>query len=106
MELKESCGMGLGDFNSYSESCMNDESDSRGDEVEDWQIENNLLLRNEHDDPPTFYSRRWHTTSTPDLAFVTDDLYARTTRTVLKQLGGSDHKPIKLSINLDSKPSP
>jgi hypothetical protein len=105
MELPESCGMGLGDFNSHSESWGYVESDSRGDEVEDWQIENNLLLTNEPDDPPTVYSRRWHTTSTPDLAFVTIDLCARTTRTVLKQLGGSDHKPIKLSIN-DYKPSP
>ena len=90
----------VGDFNSHSERWGYEETDRRGEEVEDWEIDNHLHLINEVDDEPTFYSRRWMTTSTPDLAFATNDLYVRTTRTVLKQLGGSDHKPIKLSIDL------
>ena len=56
------------------------------------------------EDTPTLYSRRWMTTSTPDLAFATDDLSPKLTRTVLDPLGGSDHRPVKLSINLHFKP--
>ena len=93
--------MVVGDFNSHSVRWGYEETDRRGEEVEDWEIDNHLHLTNEADDEPTFYSRRWMTTSTPDLAFATNDLYVRTTRTVLKQLGGSDHKPIKLSIDLN-----
>ena len=56
------------------------------------------------EDAPTLYSRRWMTTSTPDLAFATDDLSPKLTRTVLDLLGGSDHRSFKLSINLHFKP--
>ncbi|KAK3802135.1 hypothetical protein RRG08_050021 [Elysia crispata] len=94
----------LGDFNSRSTSWGYDDTDTRGDEVEDWQIDNNMILLNMPEDTPTFYSRRWMTTSTPDLTFATDDLSPKLTRTVLDPLGGSDHRPVKLSINLHFKP--
>ena len=99
----KSC-MVLGDFNSRSTCCGYDDTDTRGDEVEDWQIDNNMILLNMPEDTPTLYSRRWMTTSTPDLAFATDDLSPKLTRTVLDPLGGSDHRPVKLSINLHFKP--
>ena len=51
----ENC-LTVGDFNSHSISWGYEESDRRGDEVEDWQIENNLLLLNDPEDPPTFFS--------------------------------------------------
>ena len=66
--------LAVGDFNSHSTSWGYGETDRRGDEVEDWQIENNMLLLNDPEDPPTFFSRRWISTSTPDLAFATEDL--------------------------------
>ena len=78
--------------------------DARGEEVEDWQIDHQLHLLNKADDPPTFYSRRWHTTSTPDLAFATNNLQASAEQTVLDQLVGSDHRPVKLSFNLNHQP--
>jgi endonuclease/exonuclease/phosphatase family metal-dependent hydrolase len=59
----------VGDFNSHSQSWGYDHIDGRGDEVGTWQDEHNLILINDPDDQPTFYSRRWHTTSTPDLGF-------------------------------------
>ena len=73
--------------------------------MEDWQIENNMLLLNDPEDPPTFFSRRWISTSTPDLAFATEDLSRKTNRKVLSQLAGSDHRPVLLSINLQYRPS-
>ena len=99
----ESC-MVLGDFNSRSTCWGYDDTDTRGDEVEDWQIDNNMILLNMPEDTPTLYSRRWMTTSAPDLAFATADLSPKLTRTVLHPLGGSDHRPVKLSINLHFKP--
>ena len=96
----ENCPI-IGDFNNHSTSWGYDETNQRGDNVEDWQIENNLLLLNDQKDPPTFFSRRWLTTS----AFATDDLFKKTTRKVLNQLAGSDNKPELLVINLHFNPS-
>jgi len=90
----------VGDFNSHSQSWGYNHMDRRGEEVEAWQDENHLLLINNPFDCPTFYSRRWHTTSTPDLAFCTKDIHGNVKREIGKQLGGSDHRPVFLQMNL------
>ena len=100
MYPQESWCIILGDFNSHSEARGYEEADRRGEEVEDWQVDNGLVLLNDPDDPPTFFSRRWLSSSTPDLAFATNDLSRTASRTVLSQLGGSDHKPVKISLDL------
>ncbi|GFS27138.1 hypothetical protein ElyMa_005239700 [Elysia marginata] len=94
----------LGDFNSHSQSWGYDEMDHRGEEVENWQIDQNLQLLNDPEDQDTFYSRRWRT-STPDLGFATDDIAKCTARTVQDQLAGSDHRPIMLTVDLNMKRS-
>ena len=76
----------VGDFNNHSQSWGYQHMDRRGEEVENWQDENHLLLINSPSDQPTFYSRRWHTTSTPDI----DDLR-------LQDHGGSFHFSFFLS---------
>nr|KAG5693104.1 hypothetical protein BaRGS_014054 [Batillaria attramentaria] len=88
-----------GDFNSQSQSWGYNTLDKRGEEIEDWQDENHLILVNDPTDPPTFYSRRWHTTTTPDLALCTEDIHKNISRTVTAQLGGSDHRPVLLTIS-------
>ena len=95
----------VGDFNSHSTCWGYDETDRRGDEVEDWQIESNMLLLNDPEDPPTFFSRRWISTSTPDLAFATEDLSRKTSRKVQSQWTGSDHRPVLLAIKLQYRPN-
>jgi hypothetical protein len=72
--------------------------DKRGEDLEIWQDDNKLLLINKHDDKGTFYSRVWHTTTTPDVAFFSGNLEWDITRTVAKQLGGSDHRPVILTV--------
>ena len=96
IEVEENDCIIVGDFNSHSEAWGYPESDRRGEEIEEWQIDTKLLLINDPEDPPTFYSRRWLTTSTPDLALATENIARKTTREVLNQLGGSDHKPVLL----------
>ena len=81
----------MGDFYSHSQSWGYDHIDARGEEIEAWQDNNNLTLINQPYDTPTFYSRCWHTTSTPDIALCTEDLHSITMREVGDQLGGSDH---------------
>ncbi|KAK7108155.1 hypothetical protein V1264_015944 [Littorina saxatilis] len=88
-----------GDFNSHSPSWGYRQIDSKGEEVEDWMLTNQLTLLNQPDDPCTYYSRAWRTTSSPDLAIATDDVAQITTREVSSQLGGSDHKPVILNMN-------
>jgi hypothetical protein len=46
----------------------------------------------------------WHTTTTPDLALCTDDIHKTITRNVCDQLGGSDHRPVVLSITETATP--
>ena len=90
----------VGDLNSHSQSWGYQHMDRRGEEVENWQDENRLFLINSPSDQPTFYSRRWHTTSTPDIVLCTEDLHGSIRREVGEQLGGSDHRPVFLKVNL------
>ena len=66
--------------------------------MENWVTENRLILINKPEDPDTFYSRTWRTTSTPDLAIATDDVQGIAEREVSSQLGGSDHRPVIIRI--------
>ena len=59
-----------------------------------------MVLINDPDDPPTFYSRRLMATSTPDLAFASGNLANRIQRNVTTQLGGSNHRPVLLTMDL------
>jgi hypothetical protein len=65
--------------------------------VEDWQVDTKLVLLNDPDDPPSFFSRTWLKSYTPDLAFATNDLAGISSRTVLAQLGGSITAPSELA---------
>ena len=105
IEVEETNCIVVGDFNSHSEAWGYAISDRRGEEIEEWQVDTKLLLINDPEDPPTFYSRRWLTTTTPDLAFATENIARKTTREVQNQLGGSDHKPVLLSLDLNYKPT-
>ena len=104
MQLHDSKFIILGYFNSHSEAWGCEEPDKRGGEVEDWQADNGLALLNDPDDPPTFFSRRRLRSTTPDLDFATHDVSRIASRTVLAQLGGSYHKPIKISLDLQYRP--
>ena len=86
----------VGDFNSHSQSWGYDHADARGEE--DWQDDNHLILVNDVDDPPTFFHRGWRKCSTPDLAFCSEDIHRGIKREVGTQLGGSDHKPVFITM--------
>ena len=66
--------------------------------MENWITENRLNLINRPDDPDTFYSQTRRTTSTPDLAIAIDDIQRIAERQVSSQLGGSDHRPVIISM--------
>ncbi|GFR72982.1 hypothetical protein ElyMa_002126900 [Elysia marginata] len=61
-----------------------------------------LFLLNSPEDPPTFYSRSLMATSTPDLVFATEDIVFKTTRQVMDQLEGSDHRPVLLGVEMNT----
>ena len=84
----------VGDFNGHSQSWGYRDFNNTGEAIEDWMVDNQLILISHPADPLTCYSRAWQTTSTPDLAMATGDIHKLTTRTVDKQLGGSDHLPV------------
>ena len=88
----------VGDSNSHSPSWGYPSINAKGEEVEQWIASNRLVLINTPTDPPTFYSRVWKTTSTPDIAIATDNIQKIAKREVSEQLGGSDHKPVILTL--------
>ena len=88
----------VGDFNSHSPSWGYPRINAKGEEVEHWIVSNRLVLINTPTDPPTFYSRVWKTTSTPDIAIATDNIQKIAKREVSEQLGGSNHKPVILTL--------
>ena len=102
IQTEDSRFIAVSDFNSHSQSWGYDHLDRRREEVENWQHDNQLLLVNTPRDIHTFYSRRWHTSSTPDLAFCTDDLHGSTGREVGEELGGSDRRPVFLAIKREA----
>ena len=63
-----------GDFNSHSPSWGYEQLNNKEEKVENWITVNRLILINKPDDPDTFYSRTWRTTSALDLAIATDDI--------------------------------
>ena len=92
-----------GDFNSHSPNWGYGQLNGKG-EVENWITENRLILINKPDDPETFYSRTWRTTSTPDLAIATDDIQGIAEREVSSQLEGNDHRPVIINIKGQTQP--
>jgi len=93
----------VGDYNSHSPSWGYGDLDSKGEEVEQWMAENQLVLINQPDDEPTFFSRAWTSTSSPDLAIATENIHKNTVRELCPQLGGSHHKPVILTIRQTRK---
>ena len=87
----------VGDFNSHATGWGYPSLDAKG-EVEHWIVKNRLVLINTPTDPPTFCSRVWKTTSTPDIAISTDNIQKIAKREVSEQLGGSENKPVILTL--------
>ena len=106
IHVPDSCFPAVGDFNSHSQSWGYNHMDRRGEEVEDWQDEHHLVLINSPHDTPTFYSRSWRTTSSPDLALCTEDIHRDVIREVGDQLGGSYHRPVFLTLNENTTQNP
>ena len=93
----------VGDFNSHSQSWGYDHLNNRGAEVELWQDAKGLILLNKPFDQDTFYHRGWLKTTTPDLAFATPELGKNAVREVGEQLGGSDHRPVFVTLGIEAK---
>ena len=102
--ISENGSLILGDFNSHSTNWGYKSTDKRGEQLEDWMIENRLLLVNKPDDKPTHFHRAWKTTSHPDLAIATDNLHKICEKSVEDQLGGSDHRPVILRLETLDQP--
>ena len=71
-----------GDFNCHSPAWGCESTDTRGEENQDWMVDNQLILINRPQDPPSYCSRAWKATSTPDLALATKDIQKRIIREV------------------------
>ena len=89
----------LGDFNGHSPLWdVTTNPDTRGGEIEDWIITNNLTVLN--DGSATRMDRVTFTESTPDITLVGDKWKNKCTWQVGEQIGLSDHLPIKTVVNV------
>ena len=48
-----------GDFNGHSPAWGYDNTDPRGEEIQDWMMDNQLILINKPTDTPSYFSRAW-----------------------------------------------
>ena len=72
----------IGDFNSYSSSWGYPTIDDKGEDLEAWMLDKGHIFINRPDDPITYTSIHWRTTSTPDLAIATDGIHKLCSRTI------------------------
>jgi len=94
----------VGDLNCHSPAWGYPNTDAKGEELQDWMIDNKLILINTPHDKPTHYSRAWKKNYHPDIAFATESIQKRTSKMVHSQLGGSDHLPVMLNIAATKAP--
>ena len=87
-----------GDFSGHSPSWGYADFNSRGDQIENWMIENSPI--NGPDGQPTHLFRAWKTLSIPDLAITSEDIQKICDREVYTLLGDSDHLPVPLKVTL------
>ena len=88
-----------GDFNGHSPAWGYDKPDSGGEEIQDWMMDNNLVLINMTHDKPSHFSWAWKTASTPDLAIATEDIQKRVVKVVNNCLLYTSPSPRDLSTS-------
>ena len=92
-----------GDFNAHSFvwDHTNTAQDERGETVLDWMIDDGLTILN--DGTPTRVNKSTGEESTPDVTLAGEKWMGKTTWTVMKPIGSSDHLPILIEISTDVK---
>lgn len=87
-----------GDFNAKSRVWFNDETDFKGEKVEEFLIENNLHILNRSNNPPTFWTINGQ--SNIDLTLVTNDMKELMENwRVEEDWANSDHNCICFQLN-------
>ena len=71
--------------------------DKRGEEIEDWVLDNNLAILN--NGSPTRINKATGNESTPDLTAIGRKWDGKCTWETCDQIGTSDHYPIKITIS-------
>ena len=91
-----------GDFNAHTPSLGYNDYNKRGKEIEELCNSSNLILEQDMESQPTLLHKVHKTTSRPDLAFISADIYEDTTVRVLDGIG-SDHRPTLISLAYKKK---
>merc|ERR1712228_349721 len=68
-----------GDFNAHTPSLGYNDYNKRGKEIEELCNSSNLILEQDMESQPTLLHKVHKTTSRPDLAFISADIYEDTT---------------------------
>ena len=98
LNLQGKASLIIGDFNSHSSTWGYHDTNSNGEKVEEWALNNNLGLLYNSKDKPTFHSARWKRGYNPDLAFVSADHLASFERHILDPIPKSQHCPVAIDL--------
>lgn len=93
----------MGDFNSHHELWNYDTSDTNGEKIVDWAVNNNLHLMFDAKDHQTFQSRTWNGVYNPDLCLVSTDKDGTAlpaVRKVYHKFPKSQHRPVFLTVGI------
>ena len=93
----------LGDFNAHNTLWGGQTNDRRGTIIENLILRHNLCLYN--DKTPTYLHPATGTQTSIDLSLSHPQIFTDYIWTVIDDLYGSDHHPIRLNLNLASSPS-
>jgi len=91
-----------GDFNGHTSLWdPNQPADRRGDQILDWMIDNNLESLN--DGSATRTNRITSNPSSPDISLIGSKWSGKCSWTVEEDIGGSDHLPIMITLNIGTQ---
>jgi exonuclease III len=97
----------FGDFNGHSalwQDGYDKEPDGIGTLLEEFLTDNNFLVAN--DGQHTCYSHSHGSTSTPDVCLIPAKWASRVSFDVAPEMGGSDHRPIVVRVQVEGNPKP
>lgn len=80
-----------------------DDIDQDGTNLMNWMMREDYSLLHSASDPGTFFSKRWNRTYSPDLCFLSKDMYGTAvpaTRRILRGFPNSQHRPIIINVGM------
>ena len=106
LHLEEKACIIIGDFNSHNTLRGYDVNNRDGELVEEWALNQDLVIFNKPRDRPSFLSARWRRGYNPDLAFSSSRHHQNFHKMTGQPIPKSQHRPIIVEMQPVVSPVP